>query len=299
MKGRSSFSATEADEIRSILAKVRRAEPSKQKGLRAKLRSRAFYITDWTSDQVGFAVSDFDELVKRGLIEVGTSTVAEGESSDRALTNRASDLRAEQPEGVGDHPGLLQQALRGLSGPRYKLSDGDPDLPVGGGLYALYGEPEVWNELGLGSPPDGRPLYVGKAEESIISRDLRGHVGEPSGNTSLTGRSTLRRSMVALLAKAGGPDFKAVPRNSAKPERFANYGLSRQDDILLTEWMRDALTLSIWVAASDVTLRTVEGEVLAVWEPPLNLTAVATRWTPQVKAARAEKANQARQSAIR
>lgn len=297
MKGRSRFSEVEADEIRSILAEVRRAERSKQKGLRDKLRSRGFYIRDWATDQRGFTVSDFNELVERGLITIGTSPGAAGGPSAKVSTEQVRDLPTARAEDHVAHPGMLQQALSALTGERYALADGDPDLPAGRGLYALYGGADVWNGLGLGSPPDDRPLYVGKAEASIVNRDLRGHVGWPSGSTSLTGRSTLRRSIVALLAKSGGPDFKAVPRNPAKPERFANYGLSRQDDILLTEWMRDGLSLSIWVAPNGVTLRSVEREVLAHWEPPLNLTAVTTPWTRMVKEARAEKAVQARQSA--
>lgn len=298
MKGRSSFSATESDEIRSILAQVRLAEPPKQKGLRAKLRSRAFFITDWSSDQSGFTVSDFDDLVSRGLISVesgldpDTGPVVKVLSKEE-VPERVAVSGSRDPE---VSPEALQQALSALSGGRYSLADGDPDLAAGRGLYAFYGEGRVWRSLGLGSTSDGRPLYVGKAEASIATRDLRGHVGSPSGSTSLTGRSTLRRSVVALLAKADGPDFDAVPRNPAKPERFANYGLSREDDILLTKWMRGAFTLSVWFAPRGVTLKSIEREVLAKWEPPLNLTEVSTPWTRMVKQARAEKATQARES---
>lgn len=297
MKGRSSFSEVEADEIRTILAEVRRAERSKQKGLRDRLRSRGFYIRDWAADQRGFTVSDFSELVERGLISVGKSSVEARQPSGQVSTERALDSPTEQAEGYSEPPEMLQEALAALKSERYVLAEGDPDVPAGRGLYAIYGEPEVWTELGLDAPPDGRPLYVGKAEASVVDRDLRGHFGWPSGNTSLTGRSTVRRSLVALLAATGGPDFRAVPRNPAKPEKFANYGLSREDDVLLTEWMRDAFSLSIWIAPDDVTLRLVEREVLAYWEPPLNLTAVTTPWTRMVREARADKAVQAKQSA--
>jgi hypothetical protein len=72
VRGRARFSENEADEIRSILWEVRRAERSKQKGLRARLRSKGFYISDWSSDQSKFSVSDFDEAVAEGLIVIGT-----------------------------------------------------------------------------------------------------------------------------------------------------------------------------------------------------------------------------------
>lgn len=35
------------------------------------------------------------------------------------------------------------------------------------GLYAFYATVSTWNNLGLGDPPDDRPLYVGKAENTF------------------------------------------------------------------------------------------------------------------------------------
>jgi hypothetical protein len=32
------------------------------------------------------------------------------------------------------------------------------------GIYAFHGSAAIWSELGLQSPPDSRPLYVGKSE---------------------------------------------------------------------------------------------------------------------------------------
>lgn len=298
MKGKSNFSEDEAEEIRSTLAEIRRAERSKQKALRERLRSKGFYITDWSSDQGGFTVSGFDFLVSRRLISVGSQPDLDDGPVARAPKGEASGMAVDLEESgeAKSSSEVLQEALLALSGERYVLADGDPNLAAGRGLYAFYGDDDVWRSLGLGPPSDDRPLYVGKAEVSIATRDLRGHVGWPSGKTSLTGRSTVRRSVVALLARSGGPEFNAVPRNPAKPERFSNYGLAREDDISLTEWMRDAFTLSVWFAPTGVTLKSVEKEVLVHWEPPLNLKDVSTPWIRMVKEARAEKAAQAKRS---
>jgi hypothetical protein len=43
------------------------------------------------------------------------------------------------------------------------------------GLYAIYGAQDVWRELGLRDPPDDRPLYVGKAEDSLAASDVNTH----------------------------------------------------------------------------------------------------------------------------
>lgn len=160
------------------------------------------------------------------------------------------------------------------------------------GLYAIHAEPETWVSLGLGSPPDGRPLYVGKSESSLLSRDLRTHFA--SGRT---GSSTLRRSFAALLREE--LHLMATPRNPEKPERFANYGLLPGGDDRLTEWMLDSLSIGTWPKSGPAPLERTEREVLGVLVPPLNLKDVDTHWKAQVKAARKVMADEARAHATR
>ena len=68
--GRLNFTRAEADEIRSLLRELRRAERDRQKTIRAKIRRSGFYITDVSHAAGGFTVSDFDELVRRGTITI-------------------------------------------------------------------------------------------------------------------------------------------------------------------------------------------------------------------------------------
>lgn len=77
---RSEFTPEEADEILHLLREVRRADRSRQKGLRARLRRIGFYITDYVHDQAGFTASDFDDLVRRGVVKI---TVVEGRGKAR------------------------------------------------------------------------------------------------------------------------------------------------------------------------------------------------------------------------
>jgi hypothetical protein len=73
-------------------------------------------------------------------------------------------------------------------------------VPGRPGLYAIYGGATTWNELGLGEPPDGRPLYIGKAEDSLVTRDLKTHFGD-----GRTGQSTVRRSFAQHELGKRGP----------------------------------------------------------------------------------------------
>lgn len=154
------------------------------------------------------------------------------------------------------------------------------------GLYAVYGPPTVWQTLQLGDPPDGRPLYVGKSQRSLSSRDVITHFGfADAGANSITGSSTLRRSISALLRDSFS--FRGQFRNPAKPERADKFGLAPHHDAELSTWMRTHLVATYWnEARSDVPLSDVETAVLRHWSPPLNLQKVRHQWTGQIRAAR-------------
>lgn len=60
MKGKSSFSPTEAERIRELLRQIRRADRDAQRTLRGSLRSdMGFFITDFTSSSAGFTCGRF------------------------------------------------------------------------------------------------------------------------------------------------------------------------------------------------------------------------------------------------
>lgn len=183
----------------------------------------------------------------------------------------------------------IEDALAQLSSAHARLlRDQIRNVPSRPGLYAVYGD-AAWEELGLGDPPDDRPLYVGKAEDSLATRDIKTHFGE-----GRTGQSTLRRSFAALLAKR--LELKGMPRNADKPAHFSNYGLSPADDHKLTGWMKEHLRLAVWPKPSSLGVPVVDIEraVLSRLQPPLNLKDVVTPWGPMIKAARKTLADEAR-----
>lgn len=184
------------------------------------------------------------------------------------------DLRPKAVEGLG----IGQQSITESSVNAW------PQKP---GLYAVYGTSDVWQLLSLGAPPDGRPLYVGKAERSLSSRDVRTHFGYAGqGQTSITGYSTLRRSLAALLRPSLG--LKGRYRNLDRPGRSTHFGLSPQHDQTLSDWMRHHLTATFWVySSSEVLLDDIETAVIRELKPPLNLTKVQHGWKKPVMAARA------------
>lgn len=165
---------------------------------------------------------------------------------------------------------LTASAVAAFTEERWAITDAAQHVPSRPGLYAIYGDEQAWRDLQLEAEPD-RPLYVGKAEKSLVSRDLNGHFATNPKSTPRTGGSTVRRSFAALLRDT--LDLHAVPRNLAKPERFANYALAEGGDARLNEWMHARLTLAVWPAldGTPVLLGDIETSAIVHFAPPINL----------------------------
>lgn len=292
-QGRSAFTRSELDQIRRLLREKQTADRDRQKSIRARLRSMGFRISDF-ADYSGFVESDLDDLIARGTITViedapvdPAPNMSSRPPPSESVIEQGGAARTPLSEGE-ELARFAQDALRALA-EKAPLDQAEQGVPSRPGLYAIYGDADTWRELCLGDPPDERPLYVGKAEHSLASRDLATHFGN-----GRTGSSTVRRSFAALLRDP--LQLVARPRNPDRPERFANYGLSPEHDEQLTAWMRNSLELGVWPKAEDCALALVQVEValLAQLRPPLNIKDVATPWTPQLKAARAAMAEEAR-----
>jgi hypothetical protein len=162
---------------------------------------------------------------------------------------------------------VITEALESLTGMRFAHMDAVQLVPKRPGLYALYGDDRAWVELGLRRAFDGQPLYVGKAERSLNGRDVGTHFA-----AGKTGSSTVRRSLAALLVNELG--LVAVPRNLAKPDGSANFGLDAASEMRLSGWMQQRLSLATWSKPEDAVLDEIETTVVRRLRPPLNLDKV-------------------------
>lgn len=161
-------------------------------------------------------------------------------------------------------------AVDALTGHRWTIADAVHQVPSRPGLYAIYGDERAWNDLTLAPTPD-RPLYVGKAERSLVDRDISDHFATNANSKPTTGRSTVRRSFAALLRDA--LQLRAVPRNLGNPGYFAMYGLADGGDERLNAWMHSRLAIAVWPAPENLQVRLRDVEVAAIehFRPPINL----------------------------
>jgi hypothetical protein len=177
-------------------------------------------------------------------------------------------------------------ALHALAGLRHSRVESVELVAKRPGLYAFYGDGHAWLQLGLTPDFEDQPLYVGKAESSLNGRDVGTHFA-----TGKTGSSTVRRSLAALLTDE--LDLVAVPRNLAKPDGSANFGLDSPSEARLSDWMDRHLSLATWIKPADARLDDVETAVVRQLRPPLNLDKVGES-RERLRAARKRMADTAR-----
>lgn len=136
-------------------------------------------------------------------------------------------------------------------------------LPQKPGIYAIY-------LLGGGAlllfaaAPD--LIYVGKSEGSLSDRDLGMHF-----STGETGRSTLRRSVGAVLKDS--LRLTAIPRSDKRTKQDINcFRFTPDGEALLTKWMLTNLEIGYAVIGPDQgPLKAIEDAVIDALKPPLNL----------------------------
>lgn len=191
----------------------------------------------------------------------------------------------------------MGDALASLAVTGPPISEGAATVPAKPGLYAVHGSASAWSALGIAGRESGIPLYVGKAQKSLASRDVRVHFGVSASGKSTTGHSTLRRSLSALLAH----QLQLIPvsRGTNDKGNANKFALDPLSDARLTEWMHEYLCLATWIipASAGETLATIERAVIRHWVPPLNLTSSSSP-SHELKAARARMAQLAREGTV-
>ena len=151
------------------------------------------------------------------------------------------------------------------------------DLPDSQGCYALVADPATMSELGLESRYSPAVLYVGKAvSQTVRARVLRTHFDKKN-----TGKSTLRRSIGALLLD----ELQLCPQprspKSSDSKRFTNYRFDCASELALSDWMIKRLGV-IGIACSDP--ESAERRLIDRFRPPLNLTNLRGRKNPHRRA---------------
>jgi hypothetical protein len=163
----------------------------------------------------------------------------------------------------------------------------DDQIPEAPGIYLVFTDAPIGV---LRQPPEGRPVYIGKADDGLRRRLATEHHAD-------TGRSTLRRSLAALLKDELG--LVCIPRPTRgeyKAVNFTNFSLDPASDAALTAWMERHLTFD---PKPSERPGEEEGRLVAEICPALNITGCGNPFADTLKAGRKRCADEARANARR
>ena len=70
MDRKKSFTKTDVEQIKKLIAEKLCATPDKQKGIRSKIRKIGFHFSDFSSKKDGYTVATFEALISSGAVKV-------------------------------------------------------------------------------------------------------------------------------------------------------------------------------------------------------------------------------------
>jgi len=253
MKGKNAFTQAEISELRNLIRERIKADKSRQKAIRAKMRNIGFYGSD-DFGIIDLQPADFESLINSGRIKViGQKNVlttelskqktalpfkANEKSVDSISTMKSTnefelfDFEKHNSEHIPDNPGNYIVCLKKGS----KL----PDIGVSCTM-------KTYKELNV--------IYTGIAGKSLRKRDYKQHF---TGNNA--GSSTLRKSIGSMFG------YTKIARD--KDPSNGKTKFIETDEIKLSEWMKSNIVIYFKCNSCPDDL---ENELIRELNPPLNL----------------------------
>ena len=247
MKGKNTFTSSEIADLRSLIKERIKADSSRQKGIRAKMRKIGFFGgDDFGIDDL--QPSDFEKLITDGRIKI---------------------LGQELPEKNKSLLHKLEKDIDANSTPMYKIDIElfDPQInsfhhiPDNSGNYLVCLKkdsnlPDIAVNYEMVDYQSFRVIYTGIAGTSLRNRDYKKHF---IGNNA--GSSTLRKSLGSLFG------YPKIARD--KDPNTGKTKFNEIDEIELSKWMKSNLVLFF---LSNMNPNKFEDELIKIFNPPLNLS---------------------------
>ena len=208
--GRTRFSRAEVSAIKALLQEIRRADRSRQKVLRARLRRKFdFYISDFAGDQQGFLASDVDALVRSGVITLINGPPTPSRTQSPGVSRAAPVSPAGEPTALGpfdapDPPGAFTRTALEAAGflgwqtwAELRTSD-LAEVPPGPGAYVVY-------RRGLADPSflESSPAGRFKGREPTVAAETLADNWVPGTHVVYIGKADALRRRLSQYARFG------------------------------------------------------------------------------------------------
>jgi len=246
MKGKDTFTESEISELRNLIRERIKADRSRQKGIRAKMRRIGFY----GSDDFGIndlQPADFEKLINSGRIKIL------GKTNQPKITQKKVTERTNEPIVKNKSTDIFT-----LFDPSKNSSTDIPDNPGNYIVCLKKGSklPDIGIAYKMKTYQNLNVIYTGIAGKSLRKRDYRQHF---TGNNA--GSSTLRKSIGSLFG------FPKIARD--KDPSNGKTKFTEKDEFELSEWMKSNLVLFF---KSNLNPDKLEDDLIKELNPPLNLS---------------------------
>lgn len=254
MKGKDTFTQTEISELRNLINERIKAERSRQKEIRAKMRNIGFYGSD-DFGIIDLQPSDFELLINSGRIKV----IDHKNVPNIELAKQKTELPKKDIERSADQNSSIKSIKEFvLFDPEKHESEHIPDNPGNYIVCLKNGSklPDIGESCTMKTYQELNVIYTGIAGKSLRKRDYRQHF---TGNNA--GSSTLRKSLGSMFG------YEKIARD--KDQSNGKTKFNETDESKLTEWMKSNLVLYF---KSNLRPDDLENELIRELNPPLNLS---------------------------
>ena len=258
MKGKNTFTQSEIIELRKLIKERIKADSSRQKGIRAKMRRIGFYGED-DFGIFDLQPSDFENLIKSGRIIITGQKKVENIQTEKALKNNNRIVKVKNLINENNKTDLTLSIKNDfkLFDPEKHSSNHIPDKP-GNYIICLKKNshlPNIVVDYEMKLYQDLRVIYTGIAGTSLRKRDYKQHF---TGNNA--GGSTLRKSIGSMFGYA--KIARDIDPSNGKTK------FNEIDEIKLSKWMKSNLILFF---KPNLELNEIECQFIDEFNPPLNL----------------------------
>jgi hypothetical protein len=254
MKGKDTFTQTEISELRNLIKERIKADRSRQKGIRAKMRNIGFYGSD-DFGIVDMQPSDFERLINSGRIKV----IGQKNVPNTELSKQKTELPKKEIGKSADSNSTIKSVKEfELFDPEKHHSEHIPDNPGNYIVCLKKGSklPDIGESCTMETYQKLNVIYTGIAGKSLRKRDYKQHF---TGNNA--GSSTLRKSLGSMFG------YAKIARD--KDPNNGKTKFNETDEIKLSEWMKSNLVLYF---KSNLHPDDLENELISELNPPLNLS---------------------------
>lgn len=255
MKGKKLFSQNEFEQLKILIQEKQKADKTRQKNIRNKIRKIGFFFSDFSAQKKGYDITDLNYLIKTGAIKIVKNT--NRIENTEIIINKEINVEANKIANTSNLSRILIDFSKNRFEPNIHFDSEIPDT-CGNYIICLRRDsklPDLGFDVQWSTFDNLKVIYTGIASTSLNKRDYRQHFNGNSGS------STLRKSLGVLF------NYRLIPRDKNPDSRKTKFELN--NELELSKWMNLNLIMYFF---PNLHFDDLENKLIEKFNPPLNLS---------------------------